>query len=199
MIDQLPLDIINTIIQCLNVKDTIELLSSCRYLWQLRTDLIYNQPVWFDKIEHLPHQNQFRCLRGYSNLYYAPEVRCRIKHLFWEQNFDIDMAKLFEHVTHLTSGYNFNQDIKGCIPNSVTHLTFGYNFNQNIKGCIPNSVTHLTFGAGFNQNIKGCIPSSVTHLTFGHWFDRDVVIFQHFLKSKLILRISLVINNINLP
>jgi hypothetical protein len=57
-----------------------------------------------------------------------------------------------------------NKETISYIPNSVTHLTFGYYFNQNIKGCIPNSVTHLTFGWRFNQDIKDCIPDSVIYL-----------------------------------
>jgi hypothetical protein len=42
----------------------------------------------------------------------------------------------------------------------LIHLTFGCKFNQDIKGCIPNSVTHLIFGQDFNRDIKDCIPNS---------------------------------------
>ncbi|AGD92011.1 putative F-box and FNIP repeat-containing protein [Megavirus lba] len=81
-------------------------------------------------------------------------------------------------LTHLTFGDNFNQDIRGCISDSVTHLIFGHSFNQNIKGCIPNNITHLTFGWEFYQNIKDRIPDSVTHLTLNKdFYERKKNIF----------------------
>ena len=76
---------------------------------------------------------------------------------------DTLITKISNYDTHLTFGYWFNQDIKGCIPTSVTHLTFGYRFSQDIKECIPNTVrcdqqgvpnniTHLTLPKGYSYN-----------------------------------------------
>ncbi len=39
----------------------------------------------------------------------------------------------------------------------VSNITFGSYFNQDIIGCIPNSVSHLTFGCFFDRPIKDAI------------------------------------------
>ena len=98
-------------------------------------------------------------------------IQNSVAHLIFEYSSD-DIPNT---VTHLTSGYFFNKQLKkGDISNSVTHLTFGTHFNQSLKhGDIPNSVTHLTFGSHFNQRLKeGDIPNKVTHLTFGSYFNQ---------------------------
>ena len=50
----------------------------------------------------------------------------------------------------IENGYNFKK-IKLCtnntnIPKCITHLKFDFEFDQNVKNCISNSVTHLIFG-----------------------------------------------------
>ena len=116
------------------------------------------------------HQfNNYRKSIIYNNKYEYNEIIDKINegYIFKKICYIAYDKNIPSSVTHLTFGYFFNQDIKGCIPSSVTHLTFGWKINQDIKECIPSSVTHLTFGFEINQDIKDCISSTVIHLTAG--------------------------------
>lgn len=69
--------------------------------------------------------------------------------------------------------YHFNKIAIDEIPQGTTHVFFYDDFNQNIKGLIPDSVTHLFFNS-FDQDIKGVIPNSITHLGLSDYFRHSV-------------------------
>jgi hypothetical protein len=98
-----------------------------------------------------------------------------ITHLTFGARFNQDVrGALPQGLTHLTFRDNFDQDIQGALPKGLTHLTFGYSFNQDIQKALPKGLTHLTFGAYFNQDIRGALPEGLTHLTFGYFFNQDI-------------------------
>ena len=61
-------------------------------------------------------------------------------------------------------GFNFNQEMRNLLPNSITHLTFGDYFNQDVNN-LPNSLIYLSFSWDFNQDISK-LPKSITYLKF---------------------------------
>ena len=90
----------------------------------------------------------------------------KLTYLFFNMSYRYN--KLPYNLTHLTFGWDFNQNVD--LPCNLTHLTFGNNFNQNVN--LPCTLTHLTFGNDFNQNVD--LPRNLTHLTFGNNFNQNV-------------------------
>ena len=139
MLNLLPLELLEQILNRLTFDDVFSLLSCNKELYSQRLVLRYNSLIEYHHIEKLSFSDNFYNIKYKSNSTILPKQRI---------NDDII------RITHLTFGHiliNLLNDI----PNSVTHLTFGDDFNQPLKkGDIPNSVTHLTFGFDFNQNIK---------------------------------------------
>ena len=93
----LPVEIIILIEQYAN--STIPLLSTCKKLYEYRYLIKFRRRVVMNSINKLPYFDNFI------------NVRCD----------DIQVFPV--HLKYLTFGFDFNQDIKGAIPNSVTHLT----------------------------------------------------------------------------
>ena len=188
MLNELPLEIIMMIINCMNVKDAFRLLSVNRKLWSYRTEIIYYHKLYHDQIEHLPTKTRFKGLE-YNNAHTIPDqYHNQVKYLLY--NSDITL-ETFGSLTHLDisisdcrniiipkSVYHLtlqgNGDIKGLIPYHITHLILGPDFDYTVKGCIPNNVIYLVFGDNFSQSISKSIPGSVIYLKFGHNFNRYV-------------------------
>ena len=92
--------------------------------------------------------------------------------IFFGLDKSFDFSK-YTHITHLTFGYYFNQQIDNDkLPPNITHLTFGWHFNQPIDN-LPQSITYLSFGFNFNQPVNK-LPLNITHLFFGEYFDHPV-------------------------
>ncbi|AGC02076.1 hypothetical protein H012_gp383 [Acanthamoeba polyphaga moumouvirus] len=52
------------------------------------------------------------------------------------------------------------------LPSRLTHLTFGWEFNQPIEECIPNSVSHLTLKKSFYKKNKKYIDKNIIINTY---------------------------------
>ena len=89
--------------------------------------------------------------------------------------------KFPKHLTHLTFGYHFNDEIDFKIPLTVTHLTFEFSYNRNLYNKIPNFVIYLKLGYCYNQSIENCIPNSMKYLNLGVYFNQKLkIVFQDF-------------------
>ncbi|AGC02401.1 FNIP repeat-containing protein [Acanthamoeba polyphaga moumouvirus] len=168
-------------------------LSTCHKIRKLLINRVrYNKKYKYDKIKHLSYFNQFDNIKYISHDINIPNgiTRLILDLMFINPDHDIvdrqikisvpDSVKyltfmgksclneiqiISDGITYFKFGNQFNQPIKGCIPNCVQHIKFGEKFNQSIKGCIPESVISLTFGKDFNQSLEGCIPKNLKELT----------------------------------
>src|SRR5581483_2897388 len=121
--DNINVDIVLLICNFLDDIDKLNFLSISKDFHMLKTYVSFHNNCSLSKIHKLSYLNSFRNVVVIDSKYL---------HLISKMN-----------ITNLSFGWDFDEDIKGAIPNSVTYLKFGVSFNQNIKGAIPNSVTHL--------------------------------------------------------
>ena len=104
----LPIEIIIYIEQLCNERDIVSVLKTCKKFYNYRFLMKYRFQVKYQTINKSPYFNSF------TNIVY-------------------DKIAIFPvNLRYLTFAREFNQDIKGVVPNSVTHLTFGDYFNQDI-------------------------------------------------------------------
>ncbi|QGR53577.1 fnip repeat-containing protein [Moumouvirus maliensis] len=183
IINTLNPDVILYIFDHLSDKDKIMICSTNKYFREYLEHIQFYGLYDYNKIKNLSYYARFRYIeymvdninisKGITHLTFINQVDQSIKKNIplgeYITNNSPNKQKIYKFLynglTHLTFGCDFNQPIKEYIPDTVTHLKFGKCFNQPIKDCIPKSVTHLTFGYLFNQSIEGCIPNNVIHLT----------------------------------
>src|SRR5579872_245517 len=113
-------------------------------------DIILYITTFLDDINKIYFLSSNKILHTFKNKIYYDEMKhiTKIYNLSYYdmfKNIQVDGLdhKLPKYVTHLSfEKYStFDEDIRNKIPNTITHLTFGPCFDQNIKGCISNSVT----------------------------------------------------------
>jgi len=186
MLSQLPLELLEIIINKLSYKETKNIFLSSKCLSSLKYKINFRQLINYNKIKHLEYSDNFINLTylspdGNIPIQKNKNVMISVRRLIFHDNFNQHIKIIPYSVKHLTFLWDFNHPIspKGFIPDSITHLIFGVHFNQPIGpvGVIPNSVKHLAFGYHFNQPISpsGTIPNSVTHLKFGYKFMQDIM------------------------
>jgi hypothetical protein len=188
----LCIDILRIILNDLNDKEKILLLSTKTAFNKLKKDFTYHDRISAVDIQGLSYARNFKYSYFNAETIIIPKI---VTHLTFNDKFNqpikniipatvthLEFGSLFnmsiknnipESVTHLTMGMKFNKSIN-TIPHSITHLKLGYSFNKPVENCIPQSVTHLTFGFNFNRVINNCIPNSVTHLVFDVCFNKSI-------------------------
>ncbi|AQN68772.1 FNIp repeat-containing protein [Saudi moumouvirus] len=169
-INILNYDVLLKIFDYLSDKDKICLCSANtdlrQFIYNIKFCGIYN----YNKIKDLSYYSRFKYIKYKANNKHIPNS------ITLSAQRQVREKVLPSRLTHLTFVDDFNQSIKGCIPNSVTLSSCVFNEHslrvfknspeeQVREKVLPSRLTHLTFGREFNQSIKGCIPNSVTHLT----------------------------------
>ena len=104
------------------------------------------------------------------------------------------------NVTHLTFGYNFNQQVNlpnikyiklDCdninlienLPNSVEEIEFSYNFNLELHN-LPNSIKKISFHLYSNYNKElNCLPEFIEYLELGKYYNKNISKFPLNLKT----------------
>lgn len=180
MLSQLPIELINMIVDYLDIADAYNMLSSCSILWKYRTEIIYRAPVWYFDIMNLSHSDKFVQVK-YDNMSLDPvafpKLGCRIKHLYYHHYTNLYLH-YWNHITHLDMANYFDDEIKGVLPPGLKYLNLGHTFDRPIghQGVkyIPDSVQKLIFGFSFNQPIQGLLPQSLLYLEFGYNFNQDI-------------------------
>ncbi|AVL94557.1 FNIP repeat-containing protein [Moumouvirus australiensis] len=140
---------------------------------QLDNDGIKESNVLEKIYQSLLDDEQFKLS---NNIYY-----CLLNHK------QVELA-LGPNIKYLHFGSNFNQNIIGCLPNSIQELYFGFNFNQALKKykkgmkdnsivitAIPFGIKNLCFGKNFNQDISECIPDTIKYLQIPEEYQGDLM------------------------
>jgi len=201
--DVLPTELLLVIADSLPIIDRISFLSLNCYLNNLKSIILFNDAVSYNKILNLDYLNQF------TNVIFDTEMVIKIpknlkKIQFTNYIRDCYTLRLIINRLKTLNGYgdtfgiieslpltltsinfpnHFNRTINLTSFQLLTEITFGNTFNEPIKGLLPPFLTSLTFGHNFNQLIQGALPESLVSLTFGCDFNQ---LIQEMLPNLLV-------------
>ncbi|GAM25588.1 hypothetical protein SAMD00019534_087630 [Acytostelium subglobosum LB1] len=210
MMEGLPILLLRKLVEIIyEPADIICLALTCHRLFDCRMDYIILNNITTSttlgyKAKHiLPCFNQI--VKQYKLTYaYNPtpaDPNAPVLSLYLPYDFNQPLTNLPNTLTHLETGYKFNQPIgPGTLPQSLTSLKLGVSFNKPIgPGVLPESLKHLALSISFNQPVqpgifpdklqvlefrsdfnqqidKGMLPKSLRKLSFDHWFNKQLKI-----------------------
>eukprot|EP01112_Ceratiomyxa_fruticulosa_P018082 TRINITY_DN5735_c0_g1_i2.p1 TRINITY_DN5735_c0_g1~~TRINITY_DN5735_c0_g1_i2.p1 ORF type:complete len:347 (-),score=39.08 TRINITY_DN5735_c0_g1_i2:25-1065(-) len=129
-------------------------------------------------------QNNFYFMFRYREEQLSECLMSKVKRVIFSEIFDPQIhSSLFQHITHLIIGGNFNQDIGENNLPSLKYLTFANEYNRPIQN-LPSNITNIQFGTNYNQPLRpNSLPPNLISLKFG--FDFNHVVSEENLPSKL--------------
>lgn len=189
-------EILGLVLPCIrDDATTVNVLLTCKYIYNLRHTAVFVEPRAYDHVKHLPLLNQMSHI-NYS-VYIANSgvaipscvthlyVYCvmsisegwipgKVRYVKFYTNFAYSAVNIFPpSVTHL-SLKPYLTVISGVYTPHITHLKLGGEYGkhpQNNLSEIPDTVTYLKLNTVIEHRNRMVCPKGVKHLVLGKKFD----------------------------